>query len=96
MSNHQHSPNEDIPRFEPWLAVMGSSLFPPLIALFVDHRFLIPSIVATVVLFLAGVLMLRRQTVWRRLEQQKRPLPGARSVARSFDGEAFEMEGAEP
>ena len=62
MSNHQHADDDDIPRFEPWLGVTASSLIPAVIALYAS-RVLIPSIVATVALFLTGMLMLRRQTV---------------------------------
>jgi len=84
MSNHQHADDDDIPRFEPWLGVTASSLIPAVMALYAS-RVLIPSIVATVALFLTGMLMLRRQTVRRRLEQQNRPVPGVRSVAPSVD-----------
>ena len=84
MSNHQRADDDDIPRFEPWLGVTASSLIPAVIALYAS-RVLIPSIVATVALFLTGMLMLRRQTVRRRLEQQNRPVPGVRSVAPAVD-----------
>jgi len=83
MSNHQQAHDDDIPRFEPWLGVMASSLIPAVIALYAS-RFLIPSIVATVALFLTGLLMLRRQRV-RRLEQENRPVTGVRSIAPSAD-----------
>ena len=96
MSNHPHSHDAHIPRFEPWLGVMASSAVPAVITLFVHSRFLMPLIAATVVLFLASLLMLRRQTVRASRDRRKVPLPDTRSVARSFDGEALEMEGAEP
>lgn len=100
MSNHQlhdqQQRDQDIPRFDPWLRVLASSVIPVVLALYVHHRFLIPAVVAAVVLFLAGLVMLRRDTVRRRLKAQTPSLPGAQSVARSIDGEPLEMEGAEP
>jgi hypothetical protein len=67
MSNHPNSHDDGIPRFEPWLAVMAASIVPVVIALCVHSRFLMPLIVTTVALFLASLLMLRHQTVRRRL-----------------------------
>ena len=107
MSNHLDSRNshdfhnagdshdEDIPRFEPWLAVMASSFIPIVIALNLHARFLAPLVVATVVLFLAGLMMLRRQTVRRGLAEANRPPSGARSTARSFERETLEIGGRE-
>jgi uncharacterized membrane protein YfcA len=86
--------HDDIPRFEPWLGVMASSAGPALIALYLP-RYFVPLIVAAVALFLASLVMLRRQTVRRRL-RQPRMLPAPLSVARSFDGGVREVEGAEP
>ena len=65
VSNHLHLHDEDVPRFEPWLGVMASSVVPVVIALYAHSRFLIPLIIATAVLFLTSLLMLRRQTVRR-------------------------------
>jgi hypothetical protein len=96
MSNHPHSHDDDVPRFEPWLGVMASSVVPVIVGLYVHSRYLVPLIVATVALFLFSLVMLRRQTVRRRLERRERPLPGARSSGGSVDGEAIEMQGAEP
>jgi hypothetical protein len=100
MSTHQNhlaqSHDEEIPRLEPWLWVLASSVIPVILALYAHSGFVIPSIAATVVLFLTGLVMLRRDTVRRRREEQRRPLPATRSVARSRDGEPLEMEGAEP
>lgn len=96
MSNHPQSHDDDVPRFEPWLGVMASSVVPVVVALYVHSRYLVPLIVATVVLFLFSLVMLRRQTVRRRLERRERPLPGVRSSGGSADGEALQMEGAEP
>jgi hypothetical protein len=96
MSNyHPHTHDEEIPRFEPWLAVMASSLVPPVVALYLRGRFFLPLVVLTVVLFLASLVMLRRQTVRRRVEQMHRS-PEGRAGARSVAGDGLRMEGAEP
>jgi len=87
------SHDEDIPRFEPWLAVMASSFVPIVIALNLHARFLAPLVVATVVLFLAGLMMLRRQTVRRGLAEANRPPSGARSTDRSFERQILEIGG---
>lgn len=103
MSNQKHHPvdhhtrhDDDIPRFEPWLGVMASSVVPVMIALYVHSRLFMPLVVAAVVLFLVSVVMLRRQTVRRRRDRQKHRLPDATSLARSFDDQSLQMEGAEP
>jgi hypothetical protein len=96
MSAYHDGHDDGLPRFEPWLGIMASAFIPVLIALFVHPRFLMPLIVATVGLFVAGLVMLRRQTIRRRLDRASRKPPDRRSVARSFDGEPREMEGAEP
>lgn len=69
MSNSQTSHDEDIPRFEPWLGVLSASLVPVLVALFVPHGFAVPLIVMTVLLFVAGLVMLRLQS-WRRTRER--------------------------
>lgn len=96
MSNHQYDregpDGEGIPRFEPWLRVLASSLIPAILALYLHSRFLIPSIVATVLLFVGGLVMLRRDAVRRRVQEQKHLLPAARSVARPLDVEPLELE----
>jgi hypothetical protein len=50
----------------------------------------------TVLLFAAGVIMLRRQTDRRARERGGVPMPAASFAARSVDGELLGMEGAEP
>ena len=92
MSNHLHSHDENSPRFEPWLGVMASSLVPAVAAVYLHSRFLLSLIVATVVLFLASLVMLRRQTVRRRLNQQEQPPAGATSVPPSLDCERLHLE----
>jgi hypothetical protein len=61
MSQYDNS-NEDIPRFEPWLGVMASSFVPAILAMYLPPRFLAPLITLTVGLFVAGLVMLRRQS----------------------------------
>lgn len=74
-SHHSRdSYDEDIPRFEPWLAVMSSSFVPIAIALYLEGRFLAPLVVTTVGLFLSGLMMLRRQTVRRRAMEGAQPV----------------------
>jgi len=74
MSKHKNhlaqSHEEDIPRLEPWLWVLASSVIPVVLALYAHSGFVIPSIVATVALFLTGLAMLRRDTVRRRREEE--------------------------
>ena len=62
MSKYQASHDEDIPRFEPWLGVLFASLVPVILALFVPHAFAVPLIAITVLLFVAGLVMLRLQS----------------------------------
>lgn len=62
MSKYQSSHDEDIPRFEPWLGVLFASLVPVILALFVPHAFAVPLIAMTVLLFVAGLVMLRLQS----------------------------------
>lgn len=90
MSRYDNSDN-DIPRFEPWLGVMASSLLPALIALFLPSQIAVLFIGATVGLFVAGAVMLRRQTLRRRLDRQHAP-PAHQSVSRILDHEPLETE----
>lgn len=88
MSEYQNHHEEDIPRFEPWLAVMACSLLPVSLALFLP-ALMIPLITMTVVLFAAGLAMLRAQS------SRRADAATARTPARPYDRRAFEMEGAE-
>jgi len=67
-NSHYQNGDDDGPRSEPWLGVMASSIVPLVIAANVHGRYLLPLVVVTVALFLAGIVMLRRQTTRRRTE----------------------------
>jgi hypothetical protein len=67
-NSHYQNGDDDGPRSEPWLGVMASSIVPLVIAANVHGRYLVPLVVVTVVLFLAGLVMLRLQTMRRRRE----------------------------
>jgi len=96
MSNYQNPHDDDIPRFEPWLGVTASAVGPVIVALYLPSIYVIPLIAVSVVLFAAGLIMLRRQTLRRARDRGEARLPSATSVRRPFDGETLEMEGAEP
>jgi ferric-dicitrate binding protein FerR (iron transport regulator) len=89
-NSHDQNDYDDGPRSEPWLGVMASSIVPLVIAANVHGRYLAALSVAALVLFLAGLVMLRRQTVQRRRER-RRTEPGARSSARASDGAPLEL-----
>jgi hypothetical protein len=84
--------HDDTPRFEPWLAVLASSIVPEFVALYLPPEFFVPAILTTVVLFLTGLLMLRRQTLRRRLADTRAPSRDRRHAG-SVDGTRFEPEG---
>lgn len=65
MQDHE-TLNQDIPRFEPWLGVMGASFVPAAASVFLPTSFLIPLIVFTALLFGASLVMLWRQSIRRR------------------------------
>jgi len=67
--------HDDSPAFEPWLAVLASSIVPEIVATRLPPEFFVPAIVATVTLFVTGLVMLRRQTVQRRRATESRPRP---------------------
>ena len=67
-NSHYQNGDDDGPRSESWLGVMASSIVPLVIAANVHGRYLLPLVVVTVALFLAGIVMLRRQTTRRRTE----------------------------
>jgi len=74
MSTHEHSHDDTMPRLEPWLGVMASSIVPVVLALYVHARFSVPLVGTTVVLFVASLVMLRRQVVrHRRVRQTASP-----------------------
>jgi hypothetical protein len=65
MSQYQNPHDEDIPRYEPWLGVMGASFVPVTVLLFLHGRFAGPLISASAILFVASLVMLRRQSIRR-------------------------------
>jgi membrane protein YdbS with pleckstrin-like domain len=73
MSTHEHSQDDAMPRLEPWLRVMASSIVPVMLALYVHARFWMPLVGTTVVLFVASLVMLRRQVVRHRRMRQTVP-----------------------
>lgn len=70
MSTHEHSHDDTMPRLEPWLGVMASSIVPVVLALYVHDRFSMPLVGTTVGLFLASLVMLRRQVMRHRRIRQ--------------------------
>lgn len=78
MSDNLHSQDEDVPRLEPWLGVMASALVPLIVALYVHSRFHVALMTVTVLLFIAGLVMLRGQTVRRRIAREQHPPPAGR------------------
>jgi len=64
-NSHYQNGDDDGPRSEPWLGVMATSIVPLVIAANVHGRYLVPLVVATIGLFVAGLVMLRRQTTRR-------------------------------
>ena len=89
-NSHYQDGDDDGPRSEPWLGVLAASIVPLVIAANVHGRYLVPLGVVTVVLFLAGLVMLRRQTIRQRREH-RRTEPRARSLAPASDGEPLEL-----
>ena len=61
--------DEDVPRFEPWLGVMLTSVVPVAATMYLPGRFLMPLLTLTAALFAAGLVMLRIQTKRRRRER---------------------------
>ena len=68
MSQYQNPHDEDIPRYEPWLGMMGASFIPVTVLLFLHGRFAGPLISASAILFVASLVMLRRQTSRKQTE----------------------------
>ena len=91
MSQFENS-HDDTPAFEPWLVVLASSILPEIIATQLPPSFFIPAIVATVVLFLTGLLMLRRQTLARRRLVESRTSPVTRRSVQVAGRESLEPE----
>jgi hypothetical protein len=111
MSTYENDNDDDMPRFEPWLRVMTSAFVPGIGILYLP-QYLVPLVAIAAVLYVAGLVMLRRQTLRRARQRGDARLPSATpaatlvastlatsppsSAARSVDGETVELEGAEP
>lgn len=91
MAEYENS-HDDTPRFEPWLAVLAASVVPEFVALYLPAQFFIPAILTTVALFSTGLVMLRRQTLRRRLAEISTP-SSTRLVARRIESTRLEPEG---
>jgi MFS superfamily sulfate permease-like transporter len=96
MSNYERSHDDDVPRFEAWLGVMVSSFVPVILALYASPIYFVPLIAIAALLFAAGLVMLRRQSLRVERARSDARFPSATSAAVSVDGEPLEMEGAEP
>ena len=80
MSEYQDThDNDDSPRFEPWLGMVAGSVLPVGAAFYLPKAFSAPLMVATVLLFVGGLIMLRVQSV-RRAREQNRTQPMERST----------------
>jgi hypothetical protein len=95
VSNYENPHDIDDPRYEPWLGVMTSAFVPLIISLYSPSRYIVPLIAITVVLFAAGLIMLRRQTIRRARERGEAQMPSVKSTARSSDDDALEIQGVE-
>jgi len=58
---HVENHSDDIPRFEPWLGVMMTSVVPVAASMYLP-RVLVPLLALSAALFAAGLIMLRVQT----------------------------------
>ena len=89
MAEYENS-HDDAPKFEPWLAVMASSVVPEFVALYLPPQFFVPAIVTTVALFVTGLVMLRRQTRRGRLTETRAT---SRPLVRPVEHARLEPEG---
>ena len=70
MSQHHVShDHDDIPRFEPWLGVMASSLVPAAVAIALPRALAVLLVACTVLLFVTGIAMLVLQSRRRARER---------------------------
>ena len=72
MSDYQN-PHDDNPRFEPWLGAIASSFLPWGAAFYLPKAFVVPLAIVSGLLFAAGLVMLRIQTVREKRERQLQP-----------------------
>jgi hypothetical protein len=71
MSDYENPHDDDSPRFEPWLATIVSSFLPVAAAFYLPKDLSALLLTATVVLFAAGLIMLRVQTARRARERNR-------------------------
>ena len=96
MSVYRDTHEDDVPRFEPWLGMIAGSVLTMCAAVYLPKAFPL-LMVATVLLFVGGLIMLRVQSVRRAREQtrtQPSERPTARATERSLAPEPTEMHGA--
>jgi len=95
MSEYQNTHDDGVPRFEPWLGMIGGSVLPLGAAVYLPSAFPVLMIL-TVLLFVSGLIMLRLQTVRRAREQnrtQSRIRPEVRPTDESLAHEPSGMHG---
>ena len=73
MSDYQNPHDDDNPRFEPWLGAIASSFLPWVAAFYLPKAFVVPLATVSGLLFMAGLVMLRIQTVREKRERQLQP-----------------------
>lgn len=96
MSEYRDTHEDDIPRFEPWLGMIASSALPMGAAIYFPNAFPL-LMVATVLLFVGGLIMLRVQTARRAREQnptQPMERPTVQATKESLVHEPTKMSGA--
>jgi hypothetical protein len=76
--------NDDSPRFEPWLGMVAGSVLPVGAAFYLPSAFSAPLMIASVLLFVGGLIMLRIQSV-RRARKQNPTQPTARPTVQATE-----------
>lgn len=64
-SQNTHDDHDGIPRFEPWIGVMGASFVPAVAMLYLPPAYLEVLVVLTAALFTGGLLMKRARSARR-------------------------------
>ena len=70
MSDYQNPHDHNTPRFEPWLGAIASSFLPWGAAFYLPKAFVVPLATVSGLLFAAGLVLLRIQTVRQARERQ--------------------------
>lgn len=83
MSEYQNTHDDDVPRFEPWLGMIAGSVLPLGAAVYFPKAFPL-LMVATVLLFVGGLVMLRVQGI-RRTREQNRTRPTVRPTIQATE-----------